>query len=379
VKVDYNALAASYSSMSDEEFDVIKREDLTLPARACYDQEKTRRQPGWHYKAPEANAQYAEFLDEHHKMKRRFNRNRIILILSYGCLFLLINQIPNEYTSLAIYLRGMIMVFFIAGIFRLQNSARRTGYAVLWLRRFHRRQQKPFQRALERACMYVGMPLTIQDSSFRFSMNYALGRFERYMWFILFALVIGGFIANRLEADELTLVVCGVMVIVVGTAYWWAFLRINKSDPLNHVKRLLSDIRAGRMRNFGTLILRCGDSFWRSAVELAMRHADVIVIDVSEPSNNVIWELQSAAAIRPLESILLTCAVKYTTQPDLQEALKARLQPVVSNVPLDRCPVFFYPDKAGYFNSYKISWRDLQEPLIGCLRYAPAHDDADLV
>ena len=50
------------------------------------------------------------------------------------------------------------MVLFLASLFRLQNSARRSGYAVLWLRRFHRRQQKPFQRALERACMFVGMP-----------------------------------------------------------------------------------------------------------------------------------------------------------------------------------------------------------------------------
>jgi hypothetical protein len=379
VKVDYNALAASYSTMSDEDFDVVKREDLTLPARVCYDQEKSRRHPVWHYKPPEANTQYAEFLDEHHKMKRRFKTNRILLVLFYLGYLLLVTQIPNEYGTLRIYLQFLGMLLFLASIFRLQNSARRTGYAVLWLRRFHRRQQKPFQRALERACMYVGMPLTIQDSSFRFSMNYALGRFEKYMWFILLAFIVAGFVVTRVEADLLVIVISGLIVIVVGTAYWWAFLPINKSDPLNHLKRLLSDIHAGRIRNFGTLILRCGDSFWRVAVELAMHYADVIVIDVSEPSDNVIWELQTAAAVRPAESILLTCAVKNTSQPELQKALTARLQPVVGNIPLDRCPIFFYPEKAGYFDPYKISWRDLQEPLVGCLRYAPAHDGADLV
>ena len=135
MKVDYNALAASYSAMSDEEFDVVKREDFTLPARVCYDQEKSRGHPGWHYKPPE--------------------------------------QTPNTQ---------------------------------------------------------------------------------------------------------------------------------------------------------------------RGAVEMAMHYADVIVIDVSEPSDNVIWELQTAAAARPPESILLTGAVKDTTLPELQQALKARLQPVVSNVPLDRWP-----------------------------------------
>lgn len=176
MKVDCNALAASYSAVSDEDFDVVKREDFTLPARVCYDQEKSRGHPGWHYKPPE--------------------------------------QTPNTQ---------------------------------------------------------------------------------------------------------------------------------------------------------------------RGAVEMAMHYADVIVIDVSEPSDNVIWELQTAAAARPPESILLTGAVKDTTLPELQQALKARLQPVVSNVPLDRCPTFFYPEKAGYFDRYKISWRDLQLPLVGCLRYAPAHDGADLV
>lgn len=379
MKVDYNALAASYSAMSDEEFDVIKREDLTLPARACYDQEKSRRHPGWHYKPPEANAQYAEFLDEHQKMKRRFKRNRILLPLLFGIFLVLIFQMPNEYSTLRIYLQLIGSLLFLAAIFRLKNSVHQTGYAVLWLRRFHRRQQKPFQRALERACMYVGMPLTIQDSSFRFSANYAVARFEKYMWFIVLALIVAGLVANRVEADLLVTGVAGLILIVVGTAYWWAFFRIRNSDPIDHVKGLLDDIRTGRIRNFGTLILRCGDSFWRGAVEVAMHYADVIVIDVTEPSGNVIWELQTAAAARLAESILLTCAAKDTTQPELHEALKARLQPVAGDIPLDRCPVFFYPEKAGYFDRHKISWRDLQKPLIGCLRYAPVHDDADLV
>jgi uncharacterized membrane protein (DUF485 family) len=379
VKVDYNALAASYSAMSDEDFDVIKREDLTDEARACYDHEKSRRVPGWHYEPPDANAQFAEFLDQHQKMKRRFKINRILLILLYVVFFMLLTQTPNEYITLRIYLQFAGMVLFLASLFRLQNSARRSGYAVLWLRRFHRRQQKPFQRALERACMFVGMPLTVQDSSFRFSMNYALGLFEKYLWFILLALVVGGFIATRVEADVFVMAICGLMVVIIGTAYWWGFIRIRKSGPLNHLKGLLSDIRTGKIRNFGTLILRCGDSFWRGAVDMATHYADAIVIDVTEPSDNVIWELQTAADARPPENILLACAAKDTTQPELRQALKARLQPLAGDIPLDRCPVFFYPERAGYFDRHKISWRDLQEPLIACLRYAPVHDDADLV
>jgi hypothetical protein len=76
VKVDYNALAASYSTMSDEDFDVVKREDLTLPARVCYDQEKSRGHPGWHYKPPEANAQYAARRSRDGDALRRRDRDR---------------------------------------------------------------------------------------------------------------------------------------------------------------------------------------------------------------------------------------------------------------------------------------------------------------
>jgi len=375
VKVDYNALAARYSAMPDADFDLIKREELTREARACYDQEKSRRVPGWHFTPPpEAAVRHIDFLAHYDKMKRRFNRNRILLPLLFGSYLLLIFQIPRQYSSLEIYLLSVGNLLFLASIFRLKNSVYQTGAVVLWLRRFHRRQQKPFQRALERACMFVGMPLTIQDSSFRFSANYAVAYFEKYMWFIVLALIVAGVVASRVETDLLIVAVAGLILIVVGTAYWWAFFRIRNSDPLDHVKGLLDDIREGSIRNFGTLILRCGDSFWRPAVELAIRDADVIVIDVTEPSENVIWELQTAATVRPLENILLTCAVKDTTKPELHQALKAQLQPAVANLPLDHCPVFFYPDKAGYFDRYKISWRDLHEPLLGCLGCAPAHD-----
>jgi len=364
--------------MSDEEFDLVKREGLTSEAQVCYDREKSHRIPGWHYEPPGPDVRYAEFLALEKKRKRRHTINWIVLILFFVGVVGFVLQIPNEYSSVRLYLCWTATIAMMASTYRMLNSTRRTGYAVLWLRRFHRRQQKPFQRALERACMFVGMPLTIQDSSFRFSMGFALGRLEKYLWYFLLALVVGVLIAPRIGVDILGITIFISMMIAMGTAYWWAFLRLRKSDPLSDVATFLTDIRTGRIRNFGTLILRCGDSFWRTAVELAMRRADVIVIDVSEPSANVIWELQTAAATREPESILLTCAVKDTTLQQLREVLKAQLHPVVNDLPLDRCRIFFYPEKAGYFGQYKIPWKDLQEALVGCLRYAPAHDDVEL-
>src|SRR5262249_49333469 len=152
-------------------------------------------------------------------------------------------QIPNEYSSVRLYLCWTVTIAMMASTYRMLNSTRRTGYAVLWLRRFHRRQQKPFQRALERACMFVGMPLTIQDSSFRFSMGFALGRLEKYLWYFLLALVVGVLIAPRIGVDILGITIFVSMMIAMGTAYRWAFLRLRKSDPLSDVATFLTDIR----------------------------------------------------------------------------------------------------------------------------------------
>jgi hypothetical protein len=70
---------------------------------------------------------------------------------------------------------------------------------------------------------------------------------------------------------------------------------------------------------------------------MAMHYADVIVIDVSEPSDNVIWELQTAAAWPP-ESILLTCAVKDTTPAGVEAGSQSAASAGCEQYPLGSVP-----------------------------------------
>jgi hypothetical protein len=69
--VDYAALAASYMQMTEEEFALVKRQDLTIEGRACYHRERGRRSPGWHYEGPTSEDKFSRLIQIQKKVKRR--------------------------------------------------------------------------------------------------------------------------------------------------------------------------------------------------------------------------------------------------------------------------------------------------------------------
>jgi len=75
--------------------------------------------------------------------------------------------------------------------------------------------------------------------------------------------------------------------------------------------RLIRQItrRKGWHLDTGIFVIHCDDSFWREIVELCLTCASAAVIDVTEPSPNVIWELETAFSLMPPESIVLACGI----------------------------------------------------------------------
>src|SRR6202007_1570965 len=49
-----------------------------------------------------------------------------------------------------------------------------------------------------------------------------------------------------------------------------------------------------RMALGGVFLIRCGRTFWREVIELCITSAAVVMIDVTEISENVIWELKTS-------------------------------------------------------------------------------------
>lgn len=390
--VDYEALAAHYSQMTEEDFALIKREELTQEARTHYDREMARRIPGWHYhyEEPTPELKLQKFMQLQKKVKRQSRIQSLGLMTIVLALLILSLRVPVEFSTVRFYLIGSANLLVMLAGFQQIVSIYRTGYVVLWLRRFHRRRQKPFLRALNYACRFVGMPLTIQDSSFRFSMGFAMGRLVPYAGFFFVLFFFGGIIAGPILRDMVMLSGCAVIVIAMATSYWWAFFRLRGEKSSQQLLRLLEKVKAGNARSGGTLIVRSQDEFWRNVVELALRHADAVVIDVTEPSENVFWELRTALSLRHPASILLACAVDKTSpneisSSELPETVRSELQAAFGEAQLSRFSLLFYPARRDISELikiifpmfYKSHWLNkLRESLTQCISYAPSHDNS---
>jgi hypothetical protein len=260
---------------------------------------------------------------------------------------------------LGIIFLNLAVLFCAMGMIGPDRSKYSTGYMILWLRRFHRRRHKDFLHALRDACRYLGMPITVQDSAVHFSQGVAVGRLGSFLYLLLPLLAIFGvlFVA---DADSYPLFFLAlsvgfvVSVLALVSGRFWAYVRLRK-EPLKQAARLLRKIRGCTLSSGGVVVLRIQDRFWRQVVEMAIRQADVVVIDVTDPSENVIWELRTALYFRSPKTILLTCPHEENSQ----------------------FPVFFYPVGKS-FAKCKASRQDwsigLGDALARCISYAPPYE-----
>jgi hypothetical protein len=225
------------------------------------------------------------------------------------------------------------------------------------------------------------MPITVQDSAVHFSQGFVSGRLASFLYLLLPLLGIFG-ILFALSGDLGSLwtitMVLGYLVAVLALlcGYFWAFVRI-RNEPQKQMVALLQRVRRGKLRSAGVVVLRIHDRFWREVVEMAMRQADAIVIDVTDPSENVIWELRTALRLRSSMTILLACPQRENCPAVLPQAVTLVLQQFLGPVSLSQFPVLFYPAgksvAKGAFPSSDWSI-GLREALARCISHAPAYE-----
>jgi membrane protein implicated in regulation of membrane protease activity len=368
MRIDYSELTARYSAMSEVEFDLLKREDLVEEAKFYYDCEKKRRVPGWR-PPPRQELRFNELTLLRNRLKRRF-----IIILICICLCVAVSVvlsiINGQFTG---FIPGALIFAWLSW------TSQKTGCVVVWLRRFHRDQQKPFQYFLEYGCRFLAVPVTIQDSSFRYSYSWSLVRLAPYMGLVALPAIALGALAFFLNdeiisisfAAGLTLAIMGIVLVIILAVVLsrrFSFLRLRQSNAQENTLQLLNKIRAGKGRYSGVAILSCENVFWRDVVTLCLQRADAIVIDVAEPSDNVLWEIKTALALTCPERILLACPYANASQ-QLPVAVSSLLQTAIGDVPLSRFPTFFYPPARSLRTSY-----ELANALIKSMSYAPPHD-----
>lgn len=207
----------------------------------------------------------------------------------------------------------------------------------MWLRRFQAEGGRSFRvsRVIDRLTRHGVRALTLQDRDVQLSWEQRRTRYAPRFWllFLPIGVVIGYFVfgmfddlarefmdtpsgLNPLEAfgHALVMMIVGPMfaAIFVVIFFFFSILALNAMvmfitvlsgpigaiftrhrDDFRKLPRLLQRIKAGRGR--GAVVIRVSDAKWRDAVHSALAAVDVAIIDLTNASDQIIWELGEAA------------------------------------------------------------------------------------
>jgi hypothetical protein len=251
---------------------------------------------------------------------------------------------------------------------------------IVWLRRFHVEHSRGlrFSELLVAACQGLGYPLTVQDSTFKSSDDEFLPRF-------LPVLLVWGcwgtatlFIKPELffTTAVLPLVVLVFLMYFLGGRLGYHDLQPESAQE--ETLELIDEIRQrrGNRGDDSVLIVRCQDSFWRDIVQLCLRFASALVIDVTEVSDNVIWELKTALRLMAPESITLVRGLRDSESAGLPRAVQEALVAELGAEESGRVQRFFYPQRARKLDYRKGGEREsLEKELQARLAVAVAFSE----
>ena len=255
---------------------------------------------------------------------------------------------------------------------------------IVWLRRFHvkRRGGLRFNELLVAACQGLGFPLTVQDTTFRSSDDEVTPRFFPYLtlWGIWLTAMLMG-LGKEFPIMMMTSFLVGIVLMFLMFLLGGRIGYHNLEDPIQgreQTLHLIQEIRErrGKHGDDSVLILRCQDHFWRDIVQLCLENASAVVIDVTEVSENVIWELKTALHLLAPQSIILACGLGVGAAEELPGdalvALAAELGADGSN----GVQQFFYPQHKDQIDVNFLRWgtkESLEEDLRARLAIAVAY------
>jgi hypothetical protein len=250
---------------------------------------------------------------------------------------------------------------------------------VLLLRRFRKRSKKEFVLAhqLGLACRALAVPITVQDSSFRGDLPIGLQVLTVILEIAsilgppyvisLIALYYPGSAAIGWQAVALLWLVGGGSVYLCFKYLFrrTAVFRASKTNWRHTMQNVVRNIRRRPWTYAGTRVLKLPDERWKDAIQYFLNEADAVVIDISEISANVEWEIQETfARIRP-EAILLCWASDKASGADLSSPAMERLTEFIPAESVQRCSRHAYSRSTSRLDSDGTD--SLTKPVALCL------------
>jgi len=348
MKIDLVALEKRYAEMEEDEWSRLRRQDLSVEARRIFDRvARTRGIPIPETVAgkPEAVAATIEppNVDEMlRKMKRRMTIAKVrlaIVWIAYMLLGLLLAGKGPGPGDFAIF--GILYVFW---------GTVRGDRPVLWLRRFHvqRKGGLRFGRILEKAASGFGFAITVQDSIVKRSLDMGAAGLQVLFCLMLVVMYVLLLAFRTLFGDHDLLPIL-LFIAVPAAVCLPIFLRnlvidLKPENAQRKVLKLMRKIeRKSGWHTSGVFLIRCGESFWRQVVELCIQSAAVVVIDVTEISENVIWELQTALRLLGPGSIVLAYGVDEGSAKEFPASRRNELVSSTAGDWFEQAHIYLYP------------------------------------
>ena len=257
---------------------------------------------------------------------------------------------------------GILVAGFVLAARRLH-----TGLLVPWLRRFHGRPMRglSFPAVLGLACSGLATPITLQDDTFRQSSPVGTYRalhprviLIEILGMVAAAVALILLLTSLLESVSLPL--AGLIALpIVGLGYFVLSDRHRRSLGAFSVSRnlerelpvLLHSLRADRRRvagMAGVVVIGVPDERWRKAVLMTMARCALVIIDLSDPSENLEWELSTAVTTLSPERVVIACARTDQLSEDVaRHVIGQTLLRAVAPELVSRFRVFFYPEGLG--------------------------------
>lgn len=256
--------------------------------------------------------------------------------------------------------------FFWLMVSFLRDSARKlhSGKLVLWLRRFHSEPLlgSSFPTLLGCACSGQAIPVTLQDDAYSYCG--AVGHFRSPRLFpavrVTCAAIVISFLLIKFAPSRFQRAIPEVMVVLMLLGMALETRRSSRKYGATLVRndnfevvfpalvRGVRDNRSNVPAMAGVVVLRVPDERWQTAVVHLLRACDLVIVDLTDLTENIAWELSAALKEHPPERILITARMKNgATDEEVRRSLQTALCNASSALLASRFQVFVYPDNVG--------------------------------
>jgi hypothetical protein len=236
----------------------------------------------------------------------------------------------------------------------------------MWLRRFQAEGGDTFRtsRVVDRLSRHGVSALTLQDRDVQLSFEQRRNRLAPMFWLLFIPIALGiaylmwnGWVAARADIMDLpraetlqqgigqvigafigliviaALLLAGfilailatvlvVMTVAALTGPIGAMLSKNRDD-FRGLPRLLQRLQRGKRR--GASVVRISDANWREAVTSSLGAVDVAIIDLSDVSEHVAWEITEAAKACTTSGLVFICRDGVTLSDAAKNAVRGAL------------------------------------------------------